>query len=294
MHVFSQDPQFSHNMFNIAAINPGYAGSNEDMICANIINRNPYFGFIEGLRTSTLNVHGPVTFFNREHGLGLSLLNDNYGFTDFWGNISYAYKISTLNGEFGIGLKLGVFNKSFELPDNINISQSDPSIPGQGTNKFALDMGLGVFYHTDRLYAGISSLHLHEPKITDASMPSRLTRYYYLTSGYDIELTNPKFEVKPSIFVKTDLATTLVDINANVVYNKTIWGGVSYRPGDAIVGLVGAEVFKDVQVGIAYDFVTSAIGPQTDVYGGFEVILKYCFDLMVEKKPQGYKSVRFL
>jgi len=282
------------------------------MICANVINRNPYFGLIDfgdgGLRTSSLSVHGPVNLFNRTHGLGVSLGNDQYGFNDFWGNISYSYKIDTDNGQLGIGLKAGVFNKNFSLPTGVNIEINDAI--QRSKSQFALDLGLGLFYRTDNLYAGLSVAHLHQPDMYIALEGSgtagdgakvELTRYYYLTSGYNITLKNPDFVLKPSIFVKTDLATTAVDLNANIEYNKKVWAGVSYRPGDAIVGLAGAEVFKDVKVGVAYDLVTSSLGPFSQGAGGnsissgsVEVILRYCFDLAIEKKPQGYKSVRFL
>ena len=52
--VFSQqDPQFSQNMFNKLANNPGYAGSNQ-AICATALHRSQWMGF-EGAPT-TLNL----------------------------------------------------------------------------------------------------------------------------------------------------------------------------------------------------------------------------------------------
>ena len=75
-------------------------------------------------------------------------------------------------------------------------------------------------------------------------------------------------------------------------YNKRFWGGVSYRAGDAIVGIVGLELFNGVRIGYSYDFTTSRISKYSS--GSHEITVGYCFDLSLDKSPQKYKSIRFL
>ena len=81
-------------------------------------------------------------------------------------------------------------------------------------------------------------------------------------------------------------------LNTNVRYNKRFWGGVSYRGGDAIVGILGVELFNGVQVGYSYDFSITKIGKYSS--GSHELTIGYCFDLSLDRTPQKYKSIRFL
>ena len=119
-----------------------------------------------------------------------------------------------------------------------------------------------------------------------------MVRHYYGTAGYTLQLINPLYEVMPSFVLKSDGNANQLYVNTMVRYNKKLWGGVSYRAGDAIVGLFGLELFNGVKVTYSYDFVTSRIGKYSD--GSHEFSLGYCFDLSLDKSQQRYKSVRFL
>jgi hypothetical protein len=77
-----------------------------------------------------------------------------------------------------------------------------------------------------------------------------------------------------------------------VRYNKKAWGGVSYRPGDALVGIIGIELFNGIRIGYAYDFPISDIRKSTS--GSHEFLVNYCFNLSMGKSPMRYKSIRFL
>jgi type IX secretion system PorP/SprF family membrane protein len=96
----------------------------------------------------------------------------------------------------------------------------------------------------------------------------------------------------PMFTVKSDGKANQVYLNTNVRYNKRFWGGVSYRTGDAIVGILGVELFNGVQVGYSYDFSVSKIGKYSS--GTHELTIGYCFDLSLDRTPQRYKSIRFL
>lgn len=293
-----QDPQFSQNMFNTMTINPGYAGSNE-AICATLMHRIQWVGFDGAPTVSVFNVHAAIKPFKINSGIALSVMNDNIGFdknNDL--SLSYAYRFNLGDGKMGIGLNVEFMNKSLN-PEWRNLDKgiytspdSDPAIPNAKETGNALDFGAGVFYKTEKLYIGLSSLHLRQAEVTYKTGTTSLARHYYLTSGYTLSLPNPLIEIVPSVFAKSDGKTTQLDLNTCVLYNKRFWGGFSYRIGDAVVGMLGIELMNGLKIGYSYDFTVSDM--QRSSSGSHEFMVGYCFTVKKEKIPQKYKSIRFL
>jgi type IX secretion system PorP/SprF family membrane protein len=161
-----------------------------------------------------------------------------------------------------------------------------------------LNLSAGLFYRNEDIYFGASVTSLNSPQISapgqtaNSSAKYNLSRQYYVTAGYNMQLANPVYEIKPAVLLKSDGSATDMDINLTLVYNKKIWGGVSYRTGSAVIGLFGLELMENLKVGLSYDVATSALAKESN--GSFEVLLNYSFKLGVEKAPQKYKSIRFL
>ena len=293
-----QDPQFSQYMFNQMAINPGYAGSN-DMICATLLNRQQWVGFNGAPSSTVFHINAAIKPFGVSSGVGLFIMNDQAGFSKNL-NISgsYSYRLDLGPGKLGIGINLGMYNQSLEpewfIPDSDHHTDvnGDPLIPANNESIFVFDMGFGLFYKTDELYVGVSSTHLNEPKFKYSEGTPFLKRHYYFTAGYNFQLPNPLFEILPSIQILSDGATSEISLNANTLYNKKFWGGVSYKVGSAIVGMLGIQLFNGIQLGYAYEFPTSDIIQGTT--GSHEFLVNYCFSLGMERSPRRYKSIRFL
>lgn len=289
------DATYSHSMFNHMSVNPGYAGSN-DMLCMNLINRNQWMGMGEISPTFNIfNINAPFTLFEKDHGVGLGLLNSNDPVSsNISGKLSYAYrmKMQIGDGRLGIGGSFGFINSGFDLTKAV-MEQADPNIVVQKENQTIFDAGLGVFYNTEKLYLGISATHLLAGEYKVSNVPMNIVvPNYYVAAGYTIPLSNPLFELKPSVLLQSDGATTTVNFNSNVMYNNRIWGGLSYRAGSAITALFGMELLPGVRFGIAYDYDTSPLRKVAD--GSIEAVVIYCFKLQKEKIPQKYKSIRFL
>jgi type IX secretion system PorP/SprF family membrane protein len=221
----------------------------------------------------------------------LSVFESNLGI-----NLSYAYKLDLGIGKLGLGLNLGILNKSLDpqwnIPDGLGDVQGDPQIPQNKESRVGFDMGLGVFYRSENIFLGISTTHLNQARIRYENAEPYLVRHYYVTGGYRLQLPNPLFEIMPMFVLKSDGKANQLYLNTNVRYNKRFWGGVSYRAGDAVVGILGIELINGLRVGYSYDFVTSKIGKYSS--GSHEFTLGYCFDLSLDKTPQKYKSIRFL
>ena len=296
--VSQQDPLASHYMFNTLAYNPGFAGISS-MICATAVNRQQWIGFKGAPSTTFFHASAPVSPFNLSSGVGLLVESDNVGFDkDINISAAYSYLANVGQGKLGIGINLGMLNKTlspeWNIPtgDNFTPPAGDPLIPEGKESYVAFDAGFGLYYHTDSYYAGISVTHLNQPKIKFTKGTPYVSRHYYLTAGYILQLPNPSLELLPSVFALSDGKVTQFTTNALIRYNKKVWGGVSYRTGDAIIGMVGFELYSGLRIGYAYDFPVSDIRKNTS--GSHEFIVNYCFELSMGRSPMKYKSIRFL
>jgi type IX secretion system PorP/SprF family membrane protein len=291
-----QDPQFSQYMFTQLSINPGFAGS-DDKINFFILNRQQWVGFMDKgtPQISVFNADAAFTLFKLPLGAGLSIKNDIIGFNnDTEINISLAYKLNLGKGVLGIGIKGGIVNTNisgeWKYPDSDG--ENDPAIPKNQKGMAMVDLGFGLFYKTNDLYLGIASTHLNQAQYDFQQGKEKLVRHYYVTAGYNMPFTNPLLEFKPSVLVQSDGTYSQLSINALLEYNKKFWGGVSWRTDNAIVGVLGIELFNWVKVGYSYDFVTSDIMSYNS--GSHEIMMGFSFDVKKEKTPEKYKSIRFL
>lgn len=114
-----------------------------------------------------------------------------------------------------------------------------------------------------------------------------------MMAGYSWTLPmDPRFVLRPNLFIKYDGVTPQYDVNLLVEFKKMIWGGLSYRLGDAFIPMVGVHLPMNLRFSIAYDFTTSDIGSYS--YGSVEIMAGYCFTLQIQNQKGSYKSVRFL
>ena len=293
-----QDPLTSNYMFNTLSYNPGVAGTS-GMICATALNRQQWIGFKGAPNTTIFNISAPVNPFKIRSGVGLTVESDNIGFDkDIKLSLAYTYLTEIGQGTLGIGVSAGMLNKALDptwyIPsgDVFTPPSGDPLIPENKESYVAFDAGLGVYYRTDKYYAGLSVTHINQPKIKYTKGLPYISRHYYLTGGYVLQLPNPSFELLPSVYAVSDGKILQISVTSLIKYNKKVWGGVSYRPGNAVVGIAGVELFNGIRIGYAYDFTTSDIRKTSG--GSHEFMVNYCFDISLGKSPMKYKSIRFL
>lgn len=292
------DPVSSQFMYNQMLYNPGFAGSS-GMVCATAMTRQQWIGF-EGAPASTVfHVNAAVRPFGIRSGLGLTIINDQTGFDiDNTLSLTYAWITDLGPGKLGAGINLGLLNKaidpSWNIPggDMFVPPSGDPLIPENKESYIAFDMGFGLYYSTPDYFAGVSVTHLNEPRIKYSKGTPYVARQYYGMAGYTLRLPNPSFELIPSALLFTDGSMVQLTLNTMVRYNKKVWGGVSYRAGDAITGIFGIELYNGIRIGYAYDFPMNDIRKSTS--GSHEFLVNYCFDLSLGRSSMRYKSIRFL
>jgi len=297
--IAQQDPQYSQYMFNHMAANPGYAGSH-DVICLTAAHRQQWVGIEGAPVTSVFTVNAPFTMFGANHGIGLAIMSDQIGFQqNVSAGLDYAYRFSLGPGKLGIGLS-GIFlnkalNADWYIPNGDWMT--DPSIPTKNESIMGFDMGFGVFYRADNVFLGISSTHLLEPVLRYAEKQEakyKLKRHYYATAGCVLPLNNPAWEFAPSMMVCSDGTVSQFTANANIMYNKKLWGGVGYRLSDSFIAMIGVDLFNGVKIGYSFDYTYNSLRSYMTAGGSHEVVVSYCFSLVKEKVVKKYKSVRFL
>jgi type IX secretion system PorP/SprF family membrane protein len=291
--VAQQDPLFSHNMFNQMAINPAYAGSS-GMICATAINRQQWLNFGDGSpRTTVVNINSPINTFGLASGVGLNILSDQFGFnSDIGVDFSYAARFKLQgSGDLAIGVNGGFINNALKPTWVFPDVSTDVAVPQTEQNKINFDLGAGMFFNNSDMYFGFSATHLNQTKRFN-DYNTHYKTHFYLIGGYILQMPSPSWEMSPSVFICSDLATNQLTLSSNFIYNKKFWGGVSYRVGEAAIAMVGMELFSGLKIGYAFDFsITDVVRYNA---GSHEFMLGYCFSLKKEKAPQQYKSIRFL
>jgi len=299
--VFAQqEAQFSFNMFTNMAINPGYAGS-KDAICLTGIVRQQWVGFTDpdgnkaSPQTYLFAVDGALN--KIRSGIGLTIYQDKLGFeTNLAVKLNYALRLQLGPGKLGIGAQVCFNNKSIDFSKFDPKDKDDPLLKNSNgiESDMLIDFAFGLFYKMPQAYFGLSASQLSESDFESSSKLAHPTskRHYYFIGGYQHDLT-AEFKLKPSLLIKSDLASTQYDINCLVVYNNKFWGGLSYRPQDAIIVLLGLDWNKFI-FGYGYDITTSAVGSGNRSSGSHEIILNYCFTIEIPHTPSRHKTVRFL
>ncbi|WP_239057474.1 type IX secretion system membrane protein PorP/SprF [Muricauda sp. TY007] len=274
-----QDAQYTQYMYNTVSVNPAYAGSRGHLSIAGLY-RNQWLGLDGAPETQTLNVHTPVGY--RGVGLGLSIVNDKIGPTsETYFDVDFSYTIQTSDeGKLSFGLKASAHMLDIRYSE-LDEYEVDPQLRSQQDiqNKFSPNIGAGVYYHTDKFYAGISAPRMLETTHFDSSSASTAKEQMnlYLITGYVWDL-NPSLKFKPTLLTKTVQGAPLqVDLSANFMLNEKFIGGVAYRWDAAFSGLMGFMLSDQFMIGLAYDREISELGAATFNDGSFEIILRYDF-----------------
>jgi type IX secretion system PorP/SprF family membrane protein len=285
-----QEALYSQYFFNQLAINPAYAG-NHDALNITSLSRKQWFGLNGSPTTFSVFGHTPLLtnhavnrdakprFFspNNQIGLGMVLCNAHVGVSNnFLASFAYSYKILLSDEErlsFGLQGSILNFRESYSQLDNINTF--DPVFRNNlSVTKF--NFGTGVFYETDRYYAGLSVPEIIENHLNpeNASGEKQL-RQYFITGGYLFYL-NLNLKIKPTFLLRyTDGLPPGIDVSANVLYKDKTWIGISYRYNNS-VNLTGEFLISPkFRIGLAYDYPISQLHLVT--HGSAELMLSYTF-----------------
>lgn len=281
-----QDPHYTQYMYNQNILNPAVAGSRADLSIA-LLGRTQWVNIDGAPDTQTLNVSGKLW---NNLGIAVSAVHDQIGAleeTNLALDLSYAIPVSS-NAKLALGVK-GTYNT---LSYGITHPQQTGDIALEDLPKQSYpDVGFGLYYYTDKFYAGVSAPSILENKtyvvqnLTISDLSQKI--HYFGTLGYVFDI-NSTLKFKPSIMLKAVQGAPLsLDFNGSLFVNEMFELGLSYREGDSIDALLGLQVTPTTRIGYAYDHTISSLGDYNS--GSHEIML--LFDLDFAKKH--IKSPRF-
>lgn len=270
-----QLPLYSQYMFNTLEINPAYAGFKESMQFTSIF-RKQFNGIKDAPQTAQLSFDMPIG--TTQLGVGLKLVDDKISVSRTTGaQGSMSYHIDGDNSRLSFGLQVGALNYKANMAD-LNVTHAGDPIFAQDVNTLVANFGTGIFYNTDKFYAGVSvpnivRTHLRETNIALDSYDVKQSPHFYINAGMLFTL-NDNFVLKPSFLLRGVKGIPLnYDINANVFFRELVSMGISYRSHSAVVGLMDVRVIPELRLGYAYDYNVGRLSAFAK--GTHEIILRY-------------------
>ncbi|MEY3450533.1 MAG: hypothetical protein RL711_358 [Bacteroidota bacterium] len=276
--VAQQDPQYSQYMFNTLALNPAYAGS-RDVLNLTLLHRNQWNGIDGGPRSTTIS--GDMPLLNEKVGIGALVFTDYIGADKNTGvYVSYAQRIRLSNaGTLSLGGTLGGSLYNADLTSIDLYGNTYDQAFSSNVNKFLPNLGLGIYYATDKWYTGVSMPRLYDNNLyknEKLQINASQARHYFVMAGF-VKRVNPIVVVKPSLMFKAVAGAPLqTDLNLNCWFYDKLSLGVSYRTLDAVVALIEISPIQGFKIGYAYDYTTTSL-KNSITKGSHEIMLRYEF-----------------
>lgn len=276
-----QNSQYTQYMYNMSVINPAYSGSSGIPV-VRVAGRTQWVNILGAPRTASFSIDAPV---GRSVGLGFSVIHDRVG--PVRENIvtgDFSYTIFTSDeGRLAFGLKGGF--RSFDIGTLTTIDPDPINVP---INRISAVVGAGVFYYTDKFYAGFSSPNLLKTKYDDRDVAvitdANDSAPFYLTSGYVFDITD-NIKLKPSTMFKMAAGSPLsIDLSTNLLINNNLEFGLSYRFDDSMAAMIGIQASQKIRFGYAFEYSTSNFGRFNS--GTHELLLIYKFNRRDMKSPR--------
>lgn len=293
-----QDAHYSLYMFNGLYLNPAYAGSHEgvDLMA---IYRHQWSGVQGAPRSGNISVHSPMK--RQQYALGLILSGDKLGLTNSFGITgSFAYRIKTTKKtKLAIGIQAGVTNYQ-QNNSTANIGLQDVGIDDGvfqvDRNRWIPNVGLGVYWYSEKFQIGLSVPHLLPTTFTKNISVSttkelaRIYNHYIFTAGYITGKETTTIRIRPCMLIKyaPGLNKRIPDFDLSLsafIINRFMIG-VNYRLGTAfnakygsnsIAILAQAKIIPSLRIGYAFEHTFTKLN-LSRVLGSHDIMIGYEFN----------------
>jgi outer membrane protein OmpA-like peptidoglycan-associated protein len=192
-------------------------------------------------------------------------------------NYSYNLKLDKQSGiSFGIAGILNQYGYNGSVIQNIN---PDATLQAN-VRQLVPDLNFGLVYHLkNKLYIGLASNQLIQSRMKKlnqfSTSENQLIRHYNLSASY-ISKINSTLKAEPYAMLRTTfIKAPQVELGAKMTYNDFVFGGLSYRNKESVIGLIGLNYMNFV-LAYSYDFTLSSIRNYSS--GSHEVLLAYQFN----------------
>lgn len=273
-----QQKLLTHFIFDKMSVNPGATGVGMPaQVCGTMIYRNQWDKVNGAPNSALLNVEANVSQYFPS-AVGMSFYHDAIGFAKQNSLIlNYAYHLPIEDGTLGIGIGLGFLsygmNPVWVTPDD----PTDKLLP-TGTNEINFDANFGAYYaHNSGWYAGISSTYIPESEF-EQDLHYNTKRHYYLMGGYTYKdaFDLNSLDLEANMLLRTDLVKFSSDLNVRAIWDDMFYGGLTFRPDDAI-GIMAGLNYDKFTFGYSYDITVNRISSISA--GSHELLVRYCHPL---------------
>ena len=278
--LFAQtEPMYSQYMYNMLGVNPAYAG-NREALSLNFFQRNQWVGIKGAPKTTSISMDQSIK--DGKLGWGIQVYDERLGVeaaSGLNGMLSTRIQVSE-KGILSGGLSFGMMNYRINLNDvNNRNNPNDPSfISIDNPSKWNPSLGMGIYYNTDRFYAGLATPSILKARLASyenmiTSIQTSNAFHLFANAGYVFDI-NEDVKLKPSTMIKMVSGAPIeTDINLNVWLKDLLGFGASYRTGDAFVGMVELQATSNLRFGYAYDMPFNPLKYFTK--GSHELMLRY-------------------
>ena len=286
-------PVYSQYLQNGLLINPAYAGT-RGALSTFLSYRMQWMGIDNAPVFQTVSLNAPMK--NDKVGLGLMAQFMNYGYTKSQSlYASYAYHIKLRTGKISFGLKAGFDRSNSDYTGILTTKSGDPVFMTNDKPYFLPNVGAGVYYFSEKLFAGFSiPAFLSYKKNTSTNSAEAyhsFNKYDLVFSGGGLINISQTLKFKPSVLIDYSLdqtkKLTQFDINGNFIFDDLIWLGGSWRTSEASrVGILQVQINQQLMFGFSYDYSVGRMN--TFSRGSSEFILRYEFGSKVSAANPRY------
>lgn len=285
-------PVYSQYLQNGLLINPAYAGS-RGALSTFLSYRMQWMGIPGAPVFQTISLNAPLK--NDKVGLGFMAQFMKFGATKSQSvYASYAYQIKFATGKLAFGLK-GGFDRSNTDYNDIETIVKDPVFLEDNKPYFLPNVGAGVYYFSEKLFAGVSipSFLSYRKNVStgNAEPYHSFSKYDLVFSGGGLLKISQLIKFKPSVLIDYSLDQTKklaqLDFNGNVIINDLVWIGGSYRASEKVlVGILQLQLNPQFMFGLSYDYPLGNMNIYSK--GSSEFILRYEFGYKVSAANPRY------
>ena len=274
-------------MFNTLMVNPAYAGVKESFSFSAMYSKW-WMGFEGNNDVQVITGHTPLK--DSRMAVGFMAENSRFGLRNYTNAYGYYnYRIELGGGKLGLGLRAGGNYYLYNLA-NADLPQlNDGAFIDDGF--FIPNFGVGTYYYSDRMYAGLSVPALMFPKRGSRKFETNFMDYNFTFVGGVLLDVSDQFKIKPSTYVKyvpsSSFAGMEYHLNTSfILFNDLIWLGGSYKSNKAVVGILELQITKQRRFGYAYEFPMGNLMSFSN--GVHEFLLRYDFAYIIRAVNPGF------
>ncbi|PWH84716.1 PorP/SprF family type IX secretion system membrane protein [Brumimicrobium oceani] len=258
-----QIAQYSQWSFNQFAINPALAGVKRCLDVRTAV-RLQWAGFEGAPESGLFTINAPLKKLKKRHnasfhGLGGKIERDVFGpFNNFAVSMAYAMHFPMeKDRRLSFGASAGVQQFAYDHTQAITIDP-DPAV-AQTVNQMLYPLlGLGVWYNSDKFYAGAALDQVGRNKWDDVGFSSRFRLHTKVQMGTRFALENNNTLLPGILFRIPPAGPISFDMNLMIDFKNQLMLGIGYRNTDALIGFLKVNI-KKFTIGYSFDYITSAI-----------------------------------